>query len=282
VRIGATLFVLPAILLAGCGSHESDQSARLSVPIACIGKGCSEMNDNSGVLGQALLRKGLSRYHTRYSLLLDKGLVDGKDARVSVWESDELSPGTCSKPAVGRAYLNNEGDFPYPLSTMRRTSWSIVVFDGTTMIGCGSHTGDRDLQTSAEPLQNSGHISKYSRRVIVRVGPKDAYGDDTIILTPARDELGRPITHLSLRVAAVNGSSDIDAALRRGTCKVLRSSPDVQIPDLVPDEEQTWATAKATVDIPLSVFERQQWVIELGSYFGDYRATCAAVTPQHP
>ena len=280
MRAAAALLVISAPLLSGCGSHDGAQQARLSVSIACVGKGCNEMYPSSSVLGQALLLKGLSRYHSRYALLLNKSLVDGKDARVSAWESDELSPGTCSKPAVGRAYLNNEGYFPYTLSTLEKTSWSIVVFDGTTMIGCGSHTGQQDLQTSANPLPDSGHISRRGQRVVVRVGPKEPYGDDTIVLTPTRDDSGRPITRLRLHVTAV-GSSDIDAALRRGTCHVLRPSPDVQLPDLVPDEQQTWATANTTIDIPLPKFERQQWVVELGSYFGDDRATCAAVTPQH-
>jgi hypothetical protein len=280
VRAAATLSVVSVMLVAGCGTHESGQTARLSVPVACVGKGCNESGSGSGVLGQALLWKGLTRDHTRYALLLDKWLVNGKNAPPDEWESDELTPGTCSKPAIGRAYLNNDGYFPYTLSTLRRTSWSIVVLDGTTMIGCGSHTGARDLQTSTESLQDSGHISRRGRRIVVRVGPKDVHGDDTITITPARNDVGQPVTRLALRLTAVNGSSDLDAALRRGTCKVLRPSPDVQLPDLVPDEDQNWATSTATIDVPLQVFERQQWVVEVGDYFGDARSTCAAVTAQ--
>jgi hypothetical protein len=126
VRIAAILLVAMATMVAGCGSHTGLRtSTGLTVSVVCVGDGCKKLRSGSGVIAEALLRKGLSRDHTRYALLLDKWLADASGARPEAWESDELFPGTCSKPAVGRAYLNDQGYFPYTLATLQRTSSSI-------------------------------------------------------------------------------------------------------------------------------------------------------------
>lgn len=262
-------------VLAGCGSSNDGRPARLAISVACVREGCHELAYGSGAVGLGQLWKGLARDHTRYALLIDKWLTYGRAP--ASWERDALSPGTCSRPAIGRAYLGDQGYFPYAFATMMRTSWSIRVFDGTKLIGCGSHAGDHPLRTNTTPLTSSGTITRHGNRVVITVGTKA--DDSRITLIPIHNDIGRPATRMVLRFAALNGSSDIVAALRRGTCKSLLPYPDIPLPDLIPDEDQTSATASAELESPLPVFERQQWVVELGGYFGADRSMCVAVTP---
>jgi hypothetical protein len=188
----ATVFAVAVTLLTGCRSHaHAKPSGHLAVTATCVASGCRELSPlaaGSNVVAEALLWQRRPHPNAQFALLLNKWLVD--NARPIAWESDELFPGSCSKPALGRAYLDNQDYFPFSLSTLQGTSWSIGVFDGTTMIGCGSHTGKSPGRANAAPLPDSGTIAKSPRRVVTTVGPTDGFGRWLRVRRSGGDEAG--------------------------------------------------------------------------------------------
>ncbi len=286
MRSARVLLLALAGMLAACGSHGREPAAaRLMVPVHCVADACVQVP--SHVVGEAILWQPRKHGVANYRLLIDTWLAHAHGGDLDAWEQEAMFPGTCAKPARGRAYLNPQGFFPYSLAQLRMASWSIAVYDGTTMIGCGSHAARVPLQTNTQLLPDSAKLMIGRNRDVVSVRSQ-ATGHGIIILTGGRDWRGS-YTQLSFRFPAFGGSSDIVAALRRGSCNALRPLREIPLGGLSPDGEAVRASGAAQVYIPFAQFQREHWVVEFGggsngtgddaTYFGDGRSACASVSP---
>ena len=142
-----------------------------------------------------------------------------------------------------------------------------------TRTACGSHTGSRPLRTNSEPRPSLGDPRREGARVLVEVP------DGTVTLTPA---VRGSRTDVRIEYAAVNGSSDVPADIRRGTCS--RLTPSLAYPfTLVPDAERA-KLVPTVVRLPIgfTAFTRTAYVLELRDrYFGDRVGACLRLAPAH-
>jgi hypothetical protein len=190
-----------------------------------------------------------------------------------------LRPGSCARPAAGRGYhLVDRGEERYPATDLAETTWSVDLYTtSVTAVGirlirfaCGSHAGTRPLRTNSEPAPDRARRRRDGTRIVV------TGADGRADLRPAA---GGSRTVLRIDVSALNGSSDIPAHVRRGTCGQL--APSLEHPfTLSPDAGRERARTEVVLPIPFQSLATEPYVLEFHlEWFGDEVGLCFGIAP---